>query len=139
MKEHTSETATAWKKDTMEIKITRQQYNPLLKRKEITFKVEDIQTTGTYSRLEVRKTLAAMLKTSIEAVYVKRVETKTGTMTVTGEANIYDVAEQAKIIEPQYIITRNTPKEERKEKTEEKPEKTEASTEKAAQSPTKEE
>ena len=128
----------AWKKKTMEIKITRQQYNPLLKRKEITFKVEDAQTTGTYSRLEIRKTLAAMLKADIEAVYVKRVETKTGTMTVTGEVNVYDMAEQAKIVEPQYIITRNKPKEERKENTEEKPGKTEAATQKAAQPTTKE-
>jgi len=110
----------------MEIKITQQQYNLLLKRKEVIFKVEHTQTKGTPSRLEIRKTLAEMLQTTIEAVYVKRVETKTGTMTATGEANVYDTVEQAKMLEPPYIITRNTPKEEREEKTE-------PSTEKPAQ------
>lgn len=102
----------------MEIKVTKQQYNPLLKRIEITFKAEHTQTRGTPSRLEIRKALAERLKTNIEAVYVKRVETKTGTMTATGEANVYDVVEQAKTVEPTYIITRNKPREESEEKSE---------------------
>jgi small subunit ribosomal protein S24e len=109
----------------MEIKITQQQYNPLLKRKEVFFKVEHAQTKGTPSRLEIRKKLAEMLQTTTEVVYVRRVETKTGTMTATGEANVYNKVEQAKMLEPSHIIARNIPKEERKEKTEtltEKPE-----------------
>ena len=101
----------------MEIKITKEQQNRLLKRKEITFEIDHSQTGGTPQRLEIRNKLAEVLKTKPELVYVKRVETKTGTMKATGEANAYESIEQAKLIEPKYIITRNTPQE-KKEKAE---------------------
>jgi len=104
----------------MEIKITQQQYNSLLKRREIAFEVEHTQTKGTPARLEIRKTLAETLKTNPEVVYVKRIETKAGTMLAIGEANAYDSVEQAKLVEPKYIITRNLPKE--KKEAAEKPE-----------------
>ena len=101
----------------MEIKITKEQQNRLLKRKEITFEIDHSQTRGTPQRLEIRNKLAEVLKTKPELVYVKRVETKTGTMKATGEANAYESIEQAKLIEPKYIITRNIPQE-KKEKAE---------------------
>ena len=104
----------------MEVKITEEQQNILLKRKEILFEVEHSQTKGTPSRLEIRNKLAEILKTKPELVYVKRVETKTGTMKATGEANAYESVEQAKLIEPKYIVTRNMPQAEKKEKAEEK-------------------
>jgi len=113
----------------MEIKITQQQYNPLLKRREIAFQVEHTQTKSTPTRLEIRKSLAEMLKTNPEAVYVKRIVTKAGTMLATGEANAYDSVEQAKLVEPKYIIARNMPKEEKgpteKPESPKQPEKTE--------------
>ncbi len=104
----------------MKVTITQQQYNPLLKRKEIAFEVDHKQTRGTPTRLEVRNALAEMLKAKPEVVCVKRIETKTGTMIAIGEANAYDTVEQASLIEPKYIIERNTPKE--KKETEEKAE-----------------
>jgi len=126
----------------MEVKITQQQYNPLLKRKEIAFEVRHEQTRGTPSRLEVRQKLAEELKTNPELVYVKRIETRTGTMTARGEANAYDAIEQARLVEPQYIIERSMPKEKKEEAAEkaeepkkpEKPEKAEK-----AEKPKKEE
>jgi len=123
----------------MEIKITNQQQNLLLKRKEITFQVEHTQAKGTPQRQEIRNKLAEMLKTKPELVYIKRVQTKTGTMTARGEANAYETLEQAKQIEPEYIINRNTPRE-KEEKPEEKaeapapaPKKAEKPTEKTAE------
>jgi len=104
----------------MEIKITQQQYNPLLKRREIVFQVDHTQTKGTPTRLEIRKTLAELLKTNPEAVYVRRILTKTGTMLADGEANAYDSVEQAKLVEPKYVMTRNLPKEKKEQA--EKPE-----------------
>jgi len=104
----------------MEIKITEEQQNILLKRKELLFEVEHSQTKGTPSRFEIRNKLAEILKTKPELVYVKRVETKTGTMRAKGKANAYESVEQAKLIEPKYIVTRNMPPSEKKEKTEEK-------------------
>jgi len=113
----------------LEVKIVQQQYNPLLKRKELAFEIKHEQARGTPSRLEVRQKLAEQLKTNLELVFVKRFETKTGTMTARGEANAYDTVEQAKLVEPQYLIERNVPKEKREaaEKAEEpkKPEKSE--------------
>jgi small subunit ribosomal protein S24e len=120
----------------MEVKIISEKYNPLLKRREVIFQVKHEQTKGTPPRFEIRGKLADMLKTKLEQVYVKKVETKTGTMTALGEANAYDSAEQAMLIESKFIIERNTPKkkEEEAEKTEkpkEKAEKPEKPVEKA--------
>lgn len=95
----------------MEVKIIQQQYNPLLKRKELEFKIKHEQTRGTPSRLEVRQKIAEQLKTNLELIYVKRIETKTGTMIAMGEANAYDTLEQATLVEPQFVIDRNVPKE----------------------------
>lgn len=100
----------------MKIKITSQEQNPLLKRREITFEVEHKETRGTPSRLEVRKKLASKLKKDAELVYVKRMETRTGTMTAVGEATAYDSVEQAKLVEPKHIIVRNMPQEKPEEK-----------------------
>lgn len=108
----------------MKINITSQQYNPLLKRKEIVFEIRHEDTKGTPPRLEVRKVLAENLKANVELVYVRKMQTKTGTMQAKGEANIYDTIEQAKLVESQHIIERNVPSEKKakeEEKAEEKP------------------
>lgn len=102
----------------MKVKIASQKYNPLLKRREISFEVEHEETGGTPPRFEVRKRLASMLNVDIELVYVKRVETKTGAMIAVGEANAYDSIEQAELLEPEYIIARNAPPKKPEEKEE---------------------
>ena len=95
----------------MKVKIVSKEQNPLLKRKEVTFRIEHAQNGGTPTRLEVRKQLATLLKTDIELVYIKQLETKTGTMIAMGEANAYESIEQANLIEPKHIIARNAPPE----------------------------
>jgi small subunit ribosomal protein S24e len=107
----------------MDIKIITQKRNPLLKRKEVVFEVNHEKVKGTPSRLEIRAKLAELLKMKLEQVYVRKMETKTGTMIALGEANGYDTAEQAMLIEPKYVIERNTPKKKAKEP--EKPKKAE--------------
>ncbi|MEM2988177.1 MAG: 30S ribosomal protein S24e [Candidatus Bathyarchaeia archaeon] len=99
----------------MKIKIISKKYNPLLKRNEIIFQVEHEQTRGTPPRLEVKKALAETLKTDPNLVFVKKMETKTGTMTALGNANAYETLEQARLVEPDYIIKRNQPPEKPKE------------------------
>lgn len=99
----------------MKVKIISKEQNPLLKRKEVTFSIEHDQYGGTPTRGEVRNQLAKMLKTDLELVYVKQLETKTGTTVAIGEANAYETVEQAKLVEPKHIIARNTPKEKPKE------------------------
>jgi len=99
----------------MEIKIISEKENPLLKRKEVYFQVEHSQTGNTPPRLEVRKAVATALKKDADLVFVKKIETKTGTHTAVGLANVYDSVEQAKLIEPKYIVKRNVPPEKPKE------------------------
>lgn len=92
----------------MEIKILLQKSNPLLQRKEIAFEIENEKNRGTPLRLNVRQILATMLKTELEFIYVKKMETKTGTSVTVGDANVYDSIKQAQLIESKYIISRNS-------------------------------
>ena len=106
----------------MKLKIVSKEQNPLMKRKEVTFRIEHAQTGGTPTRVEVRKQLATLLKTKLDLVYVKQVKTKTGTMVAIGEANVYDSIEQAKLMEPKHIIARNVfPEEPEESQTPEEP------------------
>jgi small subunit ribosomal protein S24e len=77
--------------------------------------VEHNQTGATPSRLEVRKAVADALNVNLDLVFIKKFETKTGTRIASGVANVYDTIEQAKLIEPEYIINRNAPPEKPKE------------------------
>jgi len=99
----------------MEIKIVAENENLLLKRREVTFQVEHDQTGGTPPRLEVKNALAKLLKKDANLVFIKKLETKTGTHVAVGLANVYDSIEQAKLIEPEYIIKRNMPPQKPKE------------------------
>ena len=99
----------------MDVKIVSTKENPLLKRKEVNFRVEHGPKGKTPPRLEVKKALAAELKISEELVFVEKMQTMTGTNTAVGVANAYETAEQAKLVEPEYIIKRNSPPEKPKE------------------------
>ena len=98
----------------MEIKIISQKENPLLKRKEVQFHVEH-EKGSTPPRLEVRRAVATALKSNADLVFIKKFETKTGTHVAVGTANIYESIEQARLIEPEYIMKRNIPPEKPKE------------------------
>jgi ribosomal protein S24E len=104
----------------MKLKIHSEKINPLLKRREIIFEIEHQQTGSTPTRLEVRKVLADVLKTEIEKIYVKKIETKKGTLIAMGTAHAYDNLDAAKLAEPKYIIQRNLPQEKKSEETQEK-------------------
>ncbi|MEM2112474.1 MAG: 30S ribosomal protein S24e [Candidatus Bathyarchaeia archaeon] len=97
----------------MKIEILNQTRNELLKRIELTFRV-DHAGSGTPSNVEIRKKLADMFNVDVERVYLRKNKTKTGSMTVTSEAHVYDSVEQARYVEPKYIIQRTTPKSEKK-------------------------
>jgi small subunit ribosomal protein S24e len=99
----------------MKLNITSEKNNPLLKRREVYFNVEHDQTGKTPPRLEIRKALADSLKVDVNLVFVKKLETKTGTQIANGTANVYDSVEQAKLVEPEYIVKRNSPPEKPKE------------------------
>jgi small subunit ribosomal protein S24e len=95
----------------MDVKVTSKKRNLLLKRREVCFQVGHNQTGSTPPRLEARKAVARALKTDVDLVFVKKFETKTGTHTAVGLANVYDSVEQARLVEPEYVIKRNVPPE----------------------------
>jgi len=99
----------------MEVKIASIKENPLLKRKEVYFRVEQESTGKTPTRLEVKKALASKLKVDEAMVFVKKMQTITGTHNTVGNATTYKTLEQARFIEPEYIRKRNSPPEEPKE------------------------
>ena len=98
----------------MELKILSKKENPLLKRKEVKFTV--VHTQGkTPARLDIKRSIASELQISGKLVFVKKMKTMTGTNTAVGEANAYETEVQAKLIEPAYIMKRNSPPEKPKE------------------------
>jgi small subunit ribosomal protein S24e len=103
----------------MEVNIVSEKENPFLKRREIRFHVKHA-AGPTPPRLEIRKAVAEALKADLDLVFVKKFETRPGMQTAVGLANVYNSAEQARLIEPEYIIKRNIPPE--KPKAEEKKE-----------------
>ncbi|MEM2688945.1 MAG: 30S ribosomal protein S24e [Candidatus Bathyarchaeia archaeon] len=99
----------------MEVRVLAENDNVLLGRKEVIFQVDHNQTGCTPPRLEVKNALAQILKKDADLIFIKKLETKTGTHTAVGIANVYDSFEQAKLIEPKYVIDRNIPPEKPKE------------------------
>ena len=95
----------------MQVNIISAKKNPLLKRKEVNFRVEQGLKAKTPTRSAVRKALATELKTNEKTVFVKKMRTMTGTNISVGIATAYETEEQAKLIEPEYIIKRNKPHE----------------------------
>ncbi len=95
----------------MEIKIISDKKNLLLKRNEVHFEVKHDETGSTPPRLEVKEGVAHALKAKPSLVFIKRMETKTGTHTALGLANVYKSMDQAQLVEPEYIIKRNIPPE----------------------------
>jgi small subunit ribosomal protein S24e len=98
----------------MEIKIDSKKDNPLFKRKEIKFTVVHVQGK-TPGRLEIKRSVASELQVSDKLVFIKKMQTLTGTSTTVGQANAYESEAQAKLTEPDYIIKRNSPPEKPKE------------------------
>jgi ribosomal protein S24E len=108
----------------MEFKVKEDNYNSLLKRKEIRIEV-DHEGTGTPSRVELKKAVAAKYGTKLENVYVIDVETKTGTQSATCELQVYDDLRLATSVVPKYIQVRDLPSEQRKQAKEQKAKKKE--------------
>ncbi len=105
----------------MEVEILSDTKNQMLRRKEVVFRIEHAEMGSTPSRIEVKKAVANALKSDQSLVFLKRFETKTGTRTAFGEANVYENLEQAKLVEPDYIVKRSMPPEKKKEENKETP------------------
>jgi len=92
----------------MEIKVISEKENQLLRRKEIRFQVKH-DAASTPPRLDVRRAVADALRANVDLVFVKKFITRPGMHTAIGVANLYESLDQAKLVEPGYIIKRNVP------------------------------
>ncbi len=90
----------------MELKMIEKKENPLLHRVEVQFEVAHPQSK-TPSRDEVRNLLAANLNADKNRVILDKIETPFGSTVTRGFAKIYDNVENAKKIEPEYVLIRN--------------------------------
>ena len=94
------------------INILEVKENKVLHRKEISFEIEHLGS-GSPNRLEVKEKLAAMQTSKPELTFIKQMKTRFGLPHVQGTATIYDDAEVAEKLEPNYIKIRNMPKDQR--------------------------
>ncbi|HEY9246686.1 MAG TPA: 30S ribosomal protein S24e [Candidatus Methanoperedens sp.] len=91
----------------MEIQIIKEKTNPLLKRREISLK---IQNKGTPSRIEVKNKLAAMANSKPELIVIERLDTVFGKLEVAGEVSLYENEGQLKQLAHRHLIARDAPK-----------------------------
>ena len=89
----------------MDVEIIGREKNPVVGREEVEFKASEI--TVTPSRKELRAKLAALLNAKEDAVLVRSVRQIFGCNEATGQAVVYETAEQLKKIEHEYLVNRN--------------------------------
>ncbi|MCW4051053.1 MAG: 30S ribosomal protein S24e [Candidatus Bathyarchaeota archaeon] len=76
----------------------------MFNRKEVEFKVEEKSTP---TRSKIRVELAVAFRVDLDQVYVREIETLSGSRVTVGEAHIYDDPELALKVEPKHIVERN--------------------------------
>ncbi|AIY89959.1 30S ribosomal protein S24e [Geoglobus acetivorans] len=91
----------------MELVIEKQRNNPLLKRKEVYFRVKYEDTKVTPSRKEVREKLSGLLNANLDSLIVRWMKPEFGKMEAEGYALIYESPDDMKAIEEDYILKRN--------------------------------
>jgi len=91
----------------VEILVERQKDNPLLKRKEIYFRVRYEDTKVTPSRKDVREKLSGLLNAELERLVVRWIKPEFGRMEAEGYALVYDTEEDMRAVEEDYVLERN--------------------------------
>ncbi len=91
----------------MELHIIKDKKNPLLKRREVSIKINN---KGTPSRIDVKNKLAAMANSKPELIVIEHLDTAFGKMELTGTASIYESEERLKQIAHKHHTARGVPK-----------------------------
>ncbi len=91
----------------MEVLIERKKDNPLLKRKEVYFRVKYEDTKITPSRKDVREKISGLLNAELNRLVVRWMKPEFGKMEAEGYALIYDSEEDMKAVEEDYVLRRN--------------------------------
>jgi small subunit ribosomal protein S24e len=90
----------------MELQIIKDKKNPLLKRREVSIKINN---KGTPSRIDVKNKLAAMANSKPELIVIEHLDTVFGKMELTGIASIYESEERLKQLAHQHLLVRGIP------------------------------
>lgn len=93
---------------TVKLELTSTRINKVVGRKELAFKIVEASTP---SRADVRREISVLMRTEPDNVYVRILNTKSGTRVTTGVAHVYSDTATALAVEPKYIIARNKGKE----------------------------
>jgi len=96
----------------VDIEILETKDNTLLKRKEIRFRIDHLNQPSP-DRIVVKDKLAAMQSAKPELTFIKQMKPVFGLPEVQGLAIIYNDAELAAKLEPNYSRIRNLPKDQR--------------------------
>ena len=96
-----------------EMVVVEDKWNPLIGRKEVKAKIFHMGK-GTPSRWVVRKTIAETFNVPLDVVYVRNIISEFGKAETTAIIHIYESPEKARSFEPEHIILRNKPPEEKK-------------------------
>ena len=91
----------------MELLIEKQRDNPLLKRKEVYFRVKYEDTKVTPSRQEVREKLSGLLNATQDRLVIRWMKPEFGKMEAEGYALIYETPDDMKAVEEDYVLKRN--------------------------------
>ncbi|BEP18626.1 hypothetical protein PYJP_19780 [Pyrofollis japonicus] len=97
-----------------EVYVTKDWYNPLIKRREIDATIIHVGKP-TPSRMKLRTQFAKALNVDFKRVYIRSVKSEYGVGISRIEVHVYDDVERALQFEPKYIIERNKLPEEMEE------------------------
>ena len=89
----------------MELRIEKERYNPLLKRREVYFRITF--NGATPKRSEVREKLAALLNADLNTTVIDWMRNEFGKTEAVGYAKIYDSEEDMRSIEEEHVLRRN--------------------------------
>jgi small subunit ribosomal protein S24e len=90
----------------MELQIIKDKKNPLLKRREVSIKINNM---GTPSRIDVKNKLAAMANSKPELIVIEHLNTAFGKTELTGTVSIYESEERLKQIAHKHLLARGVP------------------------------
>ncbi|MDD5615722.1 MAG: 30S ribosomal protein S24e [Candidatus Methanoperedens sp.] len=90
----------------MELQIIKDKKNPLLKRREVSIKINN---KGTPSRIDVKNKLAAIANSKPELIVIEQLNTAFGKTELTGIASIYESEERLKQLAHQHLMARGIP------------------------------
>lgn len=90
----------------LKVEIVESKVNKLIGRRELILKVSH-WPSGTPSRAQLRGHVAEILRADPEAVYVRKLRTSYGMCESLARVHVYDSAQRALQIEPDYVVRRN--------------------------------